>query len=94
MAVTEAKTRRERQEDEVNANYEAFKLLSPELVARYSGKFALIKNGEIVEYFDSSDDAWKTGKLIYKDDVFSVQEVNAKPIRLGWIEHALFQRRS
>ena len=85
--------RREKQQAEVNANYEAFKEKLPKLLAGgYEGKFALIKDREIQGFFDTDKDAWATGKLLYKEDVFSVQQVGGHPIRLGWMGYALLHR--
>ena len=87
-----AETRREKQQAEVDANFAAFKKREPKLLARHTGKFALMKNREVVEFFDSDKDAWAAGKLLYKDDVFSVQEIGARPIKLGWMGYVLFHR--
>ena len=83
---------RERQQREVDANYEAFQGLLPKLLGHHAGKFALMKGGEIIDYFDSDRDAWTAGQLLYKGDVFSVQEVDARPVDLGWMGYALFHR--
>ena len=87
-----AETRREKQQAEVDANFAAFKKREPKLLARHTGKFALMKNREVVEFFDSGRDAWNAGQLLYKNDVFSVQEVGARPADFGWMGYVLFHR--
>ena len=84
--------RQQRQQQEVDANYEAFQKKETDLLGRHAGKFALMKDREVIEFFDTDRDAWAAGKLRYGDDVFSVQEVGAHPLKLGWTGYALFHR--
>ncbi len=78
---------------QVSINYKAFEQKLPELLLAYRGKFALMRNGEIVEFFDTVRDAYVAGqKLFEKDKMFSVQEVVETPIDLGFFSHALPQR--
>lgn len=75
---------------EVERNYKVFAEKLPSLLASHRGKFALMKDGEIVEFFDTARDAYVTGlKLFEKDRPFSVQEVAETPIDLGFFSHAL-----
>ncbi len=46
--------------EEVKKNYEAFKQMLPYLLANQKGKFALMHDGEIVEFFDTVRDAFIT----------------------------------
>ncbi len=88
----DAQERRKKQQREVDANYEVFREKLPDLLGQHAGKYALMKNREVVEFFDSDKDAWAAGKLLYKDDVFSVQLVGGRLIKLGWMGYALFHR--
>ena len=91
--MNSADERRKKQQIEVNANYEAFKEQLPELLSGgHGGKFALMKDRKIQGFFDTDKDAWAAGKLLYKEDVFSVQQVGGRPIKLGWMGYALFHR--
>lgn len=75
---------------EVERNYKVFEEKLPSLLASHRGKFALMRDGEIVEFFDTARDAYVTGlKLFEKDRLFSVQEVAETPIDLGFFSHAL-----
>jgi hypothetical protein len=79
--------------EEVRRNYEAFTRRLPELVKTHAGKFALMRSGEIVEFFDTARDAYVAGRTLYPDDdLFSVQEVVEGPVDLGFYSHALFER--
>lgn len=75
-------------QEEIDANYQAFLALLPELVKNYKGKFVLMHDQEAVEFFDSARDAMVFGSKTYKDSVFSVQEVTQSAVDLGWFSHA------
>jgi len=79
--------------EQVLRNYEVFREKLPSLVAAHHGKFALMRDGEIVDFFDTARDAYVAGqKLFEKDHLFSVQEVVEAPVDLGFFSHALPQR--
>lgn len=78
-----------KQEKQVQDNFVAFKNLRPELPREVFGKFALMRDGEIVEYFDSAGDALKYGKLKFESDgLFSIQKVTYHIVDLGYFPHA------
>lgn len=77
------------QELEVDRNYEAFLRALPEIVESRRGRHALMRDGRIVDYFDSASDAATAGKLLFGGGVFSVQEVTDIPENLGFFSHAL-----
>ena len=65
---------------EVDSNYAAFRKLSfPESA---KGKFALLKHGKVVEIMDSKMDSHKLAQHIFGDDVYSIQEIGAKPVEI------------
>lgn len=77
-----------KQEKQVEDNFIAFKKLRPELPRHVFGKFALLRDGEIVEYFDSAGDALKYGKLKFESDgLFSIQEVTYRIVDFGHFSH-------
>jgi|694.fasta_scaffold41490_7 hypothetical protein len=59
----------------INKNYEAFVKILPQLIQLYYGKFALLRDEKIIKIFDTLPDAYETGKLLYNDGLFSVQEI-------------------
>ncbi len=75
--------------EEVKKNYEAFKQMLPNLLASQKGKFALMHDGEVTEFFDTARDAFIAGQKLYQDNLFSVQEVIETPIDLGYFSHAI-----
>lgn len=74
---------------EVRANFAAFQSRLPELLKTHAGKFAVMRRGEIVEYFDTLTDAARFGARMYPDDMYSVQEVTDRRIELGLFSVAL-----
>ena len=75
---------------QVDANYKAFEQKLPGLLASHMGKFALMRNGEIIEFFDTARDAFVVGRKLYEEDyLFSVQEVIETPVDLGYFSYAM-----
>ena len=79
----------EKRQSQVDQNYEAFKLLLPELLKTHAGKFAVMKDGKIVEYFDTLGDAVRFGNSNFGDGNFSIQEVTSQNVNLGFHSYAL-----
>lgn len=79
--------------EQVERNYRAFAEKLPSLATSHNGKFALMRDGQIVEFFDTARDAYVAGQKLFKDDqLFSVQEVVEAPVDLGFFSHAVPQR--
>lgn len=72
----------------VDENYIAFSEMLPELIKTNAGKFVVMREKEIVEYFDTFRDAMVYGSKTYNDGLFSVQEITQKTVDLGWFSHA------
>jgi hypothetical protein len=78
---------------QIEINYKAFQERLPSILAIFRGKFALMRDGRIVDFFDTARDAYIAGKSIFKDDqLFSVQEVVETPVDLGFFSHAMPER--
>ncbi|MCC7362533.1 MAG: hypothetical protein IT317_23835 [Anaerolineales bacterium] len=75
--------------DYIIANYDAFQSLLPSILAEHHGQFALLRERQIVEYFSTAGDAYKAGKQLFSDGQFSIQEVVAEPLDLGFFSHAV-----
>ena len=78
-------------QEEVDRNYEAFKKLLPDLIKTDVGRFALMHNQEVVECFDTIEDATKAGEERI-EGYYSIQKVTTKPIDLGYFSHASIRR--
>ena len=74
----------ELQQEQIQRNYEVFQAQLPQLVVTYRGKFALMHDSEIVEFFDTARDAYVAGQKLFPDGLFSVQEVVETPVDLGF----------
>ena len=75
---------------EVDRNYEAFLKFDDGFYIKNLGMCALMKNAEVVEIFQSWQDARKTAKLLYKEEPFSIQKVEKKNVDLGFYSYAIF----
>jgi hypothetical protein len=76
----------------IEENFEAFRTLLPQLPKEVNGKFALMRDQKIVDFFDSAGDAKRAGKLAYTEGNFSIQQVIRTPIDLGFYSYALAGR--
>ena len=74
---------------EIERNYRALVALLPSLLAANRGKFALMRDGAIKEFYDTARDAFLAGQQAYADGLFSVQEVTNSPVDLGHFSHAI-----
>lgn len=76
------------QRREVERNFRAFRTLLPALLKNHANKFALMRDEEVVDFFDTSNDAFVAGTHLYEDRRFSIQEVTDQPVDLGYLSHA------
>jgi hypothetical protein len=76
-------------QQEVDRNLAFFEQKLPELMKTHRSKYALIRNQEIVGFYDTVVDAQMTGAKFFADGLFSVQQVNDTPIDLGYYSHAV-----
>ena len=74
---------------EVSENFDFFQTQVIELKKNHFKQFALLYKKEIIEFFDSEDDAIKVGMKDYGEGEFSVQEVNDEVIDLGYQSNVL-----
>jgi len=75
-------------EQEIRQNYTFFKGIVASLMDKHAGQFALIRDQQIVGYFDSAGAAVADGNGRFGDTPFSVQRVINRPIDLGFLSHA------
>ena len=77
----------DKQQVEVDRNYEAFKTLLPDLLKTDVNRYALMHNREVVACFDTSRDAMQAGRTLLGGKHFSVQHVTDKSVDLGYYSH-------
>ena len=80
----------ERVKQEVSRNFDEFQKLLPEILESKRGKIALMRDGEIVEFFNTRLQARAAGDARYSDGIWSMQEVTDEVIDLGLVSHADF----
>ena len=76
------------QSQELRRNYDVFREILPTILPTHQGKYALMRHGIIVAYFDNLREAILSGRSQYKDRVFSVQEVTDRKADFGWFSRA------
>jgi hypothetical protein len=78
----------EKKQSELHANYRIFAKILPDLLPKYEGKFALMRHGAFIAYFDNPGEALSLGRAQYDDELFSVQEVPVGKADFGWYSRA------
>lgn len=77
------------QRNQVDENFSVFTELLPELLQSHPGKYAVMHNGLVVEFFDTLQDAVRYGHAQFGDLNFSVQEITDKNVSLGFHSYAV-----
>lgn len=75
------------QQEEVLKNHAAFQERLPALLQSHPGKFALMRDQAIIEFFDTARDAYLAGACMFNDGRYSLQEVTDTVADLGWFSH-------
>ncbi|MDE0332749.1 MAG: hypothetical protein OXL41_12875 [Nitrospinae bacterium] len=83
------KPTREQKEREIDDNLEFFLAELPRLKQQHFGKFALLRNKELVAVFDTAEDAQTAGARFFKDGLFSIQKIDDTPANLGSYSYAV-----
>lgn len=81
---------KEKKSAEIEKNYEVFLKMLPSLLAEHRGKYALMRQGEVVSIYTTVEDAVETGEVFYEDDMFSVQKITNEDTDLGFYSHAVY----
>ena len=74
---------------EIDANFEAFQKVLPGLLPYEADRWALMRHGECVDFYDTLRDAETAGRAMYEDRIFSVQQVSDAVVDLGWFSYAM-----
>ncbi len=76
-----------RQKQEVDRNYDAFMRMLSDLIADHRDQLALMRDGNVVGYFNTPREALRAASESFPDGIFSIQEVTDEPIDLGFWSH-------
>lgn len=74
---------------EIEKNQKAFQAQIHDLVKHHRGRYALLRNEEIVGIYDTVRDAQMTGNKFFEDGLYSVQKIDPEPVNLGFYSHAM-----
>jgi hypothetical protein len=77
----------ERQQREVDRNYDAFVRMLGNIIGEHRDQLALMRDERIVGYYDTPHDALIAADAMFADQIFSIQEVTDEPIDLGFWSH-------
>ena len=80
---------RKAKQAEIERNLEAFLAFLPTIPAAQKGKFAVLRNREIVGFYDTVSDAVTAAAKIYPDNIYSVQQVTDTAVNLGYYSYAM-----
>lgn len=78
---------RERQNVEVDRNYGAFVRMLVTILPEHRDQLALMRDGKIVDFYDTPGAANRAGIQMFADQIFSIQEVTDEPMDLGLWSH-------
>ena len=73
----------------IESNFDFFQRNLKEFLLAHRGKFALLRDKEVVGFFDGPGEAYRAGLESYPDEVFSIQEVEDRPAEMGLMSVAL-----
>jgi hypothetical protein len=76
---------------EVDENYSIFIQLLPDLIKSHAGKYAVMRQGQVIEFFDTLADAVRYGHAKFGEVNFSVQEVIDQNVNLGAHSYAVYE---
>lgn len=76
-----------KRQQQVDANYEYFKSILPDILHIHRGKFLLLQNCETRGYYDTLSDALEAAHVFCPEDEYSIQEVTDEVIHLRYFSH-------
>jgi hypothetical protein len=77
--------RRQKIQKEVDDNYTFFKTKLSDLLLSNLGQYVLLHNCQIIDFFDTFNDAKKYADAIYIDHIYSIQKIEYENLNLGYI---------
>lgn len=72
---------------EIERNFDAFQRNVGAFLPNEAGRFALMQNGGVIEFYDTIDAAERAGRTQFPDGIYSIQEVVVEPVDLGFFSH-------
>ncbi len=84
-------TQREKRIEEAKKNFAFYKTILTNLDERQHGKYLLLKDSKVIEYYDDIESANIAANSMFPDKLFSIQKVAQKPADLGFYRYANFR---
>jgi len=79
---------------EIDKNLKRFLQLLPDLLSEHQDSYVLMRDRNVVDYFDTAIDAQIAGNQKFDDRLFSIQHVKEVAEELGQFSHAIHPRRA
>lgn len=73
---------------EITRNFDAFQRSLAAWLPVQRNRFALLRNGAVVAFFDSPGAADEAGARQFADGLYSIQQVTDEPLELGLYANA------
>jgi hypothetical protein len=74
---------------EIDRNYDFFQRNLATFLKDHRGEFALLRNAQLVGFYQGPGHAYRAGLDQFDDEIFSVQHVDDEPAHLGLISLAV-----
>ena len=81
-------TQRDRRLKEAKDNYVFYKSILKTLNKDKHGKYLLLKDREVIDYYSDIESANAAATSKFEDGIFSIQKVAQKPVELGFYRYA------
>jgi hypothetical protein len=78
-------------EREIDQNFDFFQRTLSDYLPDFDGKFALLRRGSLIRFFDSPAEAEAAGEKEFNDGLYSIQQVSQAPADLGFYSYAFNQ---
>jgi hypothetical protein len=72
---------------ELDRNYDAFKGVLPDILREHRGAYVIVRDGKVLDIYQTMKDAYQAGWRQFQDDLFSVQEITDEVVDLGYFSH-------
>ena len=73
--------------DEIARNFTYFETVVGELMPRYAGQYALLRDRAVVEVYGRPGEAMEAATSRFDDGRFSIQRVIDRPLDLGFLPY-------
>ena len=74
---------------EVDRNFDSFQRVVHQYLPKKQGEWALLRHGDLIEFYASASEAESAGMARFPDDLFSIQEVTDDVVDLGFFSHVV-----